>query len=264
MASLSMASVACASLSVACARTKLPSHHKADTLATTCSFPSSGFSLPAPNEKRSSDRNVSVGAGFKLDFLKLPQIQLPQLPQFQVPKIDSKKEREEIKQELLELIAPLDCGRKATEEDEEAVEEVALRLEALNPTKAPVKSPLINGKWELKYTTAAGVLNKKFPPPLRKGGPIYQCIDTESLQAQNIESWPFFNQVQATLTPLSDTRVDVKFDQFKIASLIPVKSPESARGYLDITYLDEEMRIARGNRGNLFVLTMADPEYRID
>ena len=40
--------------------------------------------------------------------------------------------------------------------------------------------------------------------------------------------------------------------------LIPVKAPASARGDLDTTYLDDELRVGRGNRGNLFVLRMAD------
>lgn len=37
--------------------------------------------------------------------------------------------------------------------------------------------------------------------------------------------------------------------------------PTPPPGELDITYLDEELRISRGNRGNLFVLRM-DPKDR--
>jgi len=32
-------------------------------------------------------------------------------------------------------------------------------------------------------------------PFLRPSGPIFQCIDNRSLQAQNIETWPFFGRV---------------------------------------------------------------------
>lgn len=32
-------------------------------------------------------------------------------------------------------------------------------------------------------------------PFLRPWGPIFQCIDNGSLQAQNIETWPFFGRV---------------------------------------------------------------------
>jgi hypothetical protein len=33
-------------------------------------------------------------------------------------------------------------------------------------------------------------------------------------------------------------------------------------GELDITYLDEELRVSRGDKGNLFVLVMDDPDDR--
>jgi hypothetical protein len=36
----------------------------------------------------------------------------------------------------------------------------------------------------------------------------------------------------------------------------------SASGELAITYLDDEMRISRGDKGNLFVLLMDDPDAR--
>uniref|UniRef100_A0A6N2KEJ1 Plastid lipid-associated protein/fibrillin conserved domain-containing protein n=2 Tax=Salix TaxID=40685 RepID=A0A6N2KEJ1_SALVM len=78
-----------------------------------------------------------------------------------------------------------------------------------------------------------------------------------------METWPFFNQATANLVPLNTRRVAVKFDFFRIAGLIPIQSPGSGRGQLEITYLDEELRISRGDRGNLFVLKMVDPSYRV-
>eukprot|EP00475_Leptophrys_vorax_P033262 TRINITY_DN52050_c0_g1_i1.p1 TRINITY_DN52050_c0_g1~~TRINITY_DN52050_c0_g1_i1.p1 ORF type:complete len:264 (+),score=23.53 TRINITY_DN52050_c0_g1_i1:134-925(+) len=178
------------------------------------------------------------------------------------PKV-SDEEREAWKEELLEAIAPLQRGLTATDEDKEAIDELAARLEAINPTRRPLASPLINGKWKLVYTTSDTILGTNKPFFLRPQGPIFQAIDAETLQARNMETWPFFNQVQATLTPTSDSSVDVKFDVFKILSLISIQAPDSARGTLDITYLDEDMRISRGNRGNLFVLIMDDSSFRI-
>ncbi|ONK80645.1 uncharacterized protein A4U43_C01F20140 [Asparagus officinalis] len=49
--------------------------------------------------------------------------------------------------------------------------------------------------------------------------------------------------VTADLTPLNPTQVVVKFDTFKILGLIPIKAPDIARGELEITYLDEEIRL---------------------
>lgn len=78
-----------------------------------------------------------------------------------------------------------------------------------------------------------------------------------------MEGWPFFNQVTADLTPLNSRKVAVKFDYFKIGGIIPVKAPGRARGELEITYLDEELRVSRGDLGNLFILKMVDPSYRV-
>ena len=56
--------------------------------------------------------------------------------------------------------------------------------------------------------------------------------------------------------PPMSTLAQVQFKQFKLLGLIPVTAPESAKGELEITYLDEELRVSRGNKGNLFVLRM--------
>ncbi|XP_049388260.1 probable plastid-lipid-associated protein 4, chloroplastic [Solanum stenotomum] len=101
------------------------------------------------------------------------------------------------------------------------------------------------------------------PKFLRANGKIYQAINADTLRAQNMETWPFFNQATANLVPLNARRVAVKFDSFTIASLIPIKNRGSGRGELEITYLDEELRISRGNQGNLFILRMVDPSYRV-
>lgn len=57
-----------------------------------------------------------------------------------------------------------------------------------------------------------------------------------------------------TARPITAPRLPTK--QFKLLGLIPVTAPPSATGELDTTYLDGELRISRGNRGNLFVLRM--------
>lgn len=163
----------------------------------------------------------------------------------------------------MQAIAPLDRGAEASLDDQSRIEKIAQSLETLRPVKDTVKSPLINGKWELLYTTSESILKKQRPKLLRPGGPIFQAINNDTLRAQNLETWPFFNQVTANLTPLSGRKVAVKFDVFKIAGLISVKAPDRARGELEITYLDEELRISRGDKGNLFVLKMVDPSYRV-
>ncbi|KAI3448314.1 hypothetical protein Pfo_004979 [Paulownia fortunei] len=170
---------------------------------------------------------------------------------------------ESLKQELLEAIAPLDRGAAATPKDQQRIDKIARKLEAMNKVKEPLKSTLLNGKWELLYTTSKSILQNERPKFLRPNGKIYQAINVDTLRAQNMETWPFFNQATANLVPLNARRVAVKFDTFKVAALIPIKSRGSGRGQLEITYLDEELRISRGNQGNLFILKMVDPLYRV-
>ncbi|KAF8411818.1 hypothetical protein HHK36_004377 [Tetracentron sinense] len=215
------------------------------------------------------------------------------------------KDATTLKEELFEAIAPLDRGADATPDDQERIDQLARKLEAANPTKEPLKSNLLNGKWELIYTTSSSILQTQRPKFLRSSA-NYQAINSDTLRAQNMESRPFFNQVTADLTPLNARKVAVKFDTFKLqvcllqfkidqhmywvlveilsfmvvavteavdgdmedelfsyAPTLPIKAPGRARGELEITYLDEELRVSRGDKGNLFVLKMVDPSYRI-
>ncbi|GKV23846.1 hypothetical protein SLEP1_g33535 [Rubroshorea leprosula] len=129
------------------------------------------------------------------------------------------KNAEKLKEDLLEAIAPLDRGAEATPEDQQRVDQIARKLEAVNPIKEPLKSDLLNGKWELIYTTSRSILQTERPKFVRSVK-NYQAINVDTLRAQNLESWPFFNQVTADLTPLNARKVAVKFDYFKIAGLV--------------------------------------------
>ncbi|KAG2261487.1 hypothetical protein Bca52824_068566 [Brassica carinata] len=139
---------------------------------------------------------------------------------------------------------------------------LARKVEAVNPTKEPLKSDLLNGKWELIYTTSASILQAKKPKFLRSVT-NYQSINVDTLKVQNMETWPFFNSVTGDIRPLNSRKVAVQLKVFKILGLIPVNAPETARGELEITYVDEELRLSRGDKGNLFILKMFDPTYRI-
>lgn len=179
------------------------------------------------------------------------------------PFLQGKKDKEVVKKDLLDAIAPLQRGAEASDEDIARVDKIARELEALNPTENPLESPFLNGKWELLYTTSSSLLKKERVKFLRPNGAIYQAINADTLRAQNVETWPYFNCVTANLEPVNSRKVIVKFDFFKIGGLISVKAPGRARGELEITYLDDELRLSRGDKGNLFVLIMDDPTYRV-
>lgn len=210
---------------------------------------------------------------------------------------NNQSKRQQKKQELLQYIKPLQRGLKATDEDAATIERLCRELERINPNKASLSSPLINGRWELQYTTSDSILGRSKPPFLRPIGPIFQYIDASALTARNQETAPLFNQararclvstqhmllqVTAELTPMSRSQVKVQFKEFKLLGLLTIQAPPSARGTLDTTYLDEDLRISRGDKGafdvlhddaisthirrsftgNLFVLTMDDPSAK--
>jgi hypothetical protein len=113
--------------------------------------------------------------------------------------------------QLLEAVEGKARGLKASEEDKARIEKLARALETSNPTKAPLKSSLLNGQWELLYTTSDSILGKSKPSFLQPSGPIYQVLDGPSLTARNQETAPLFNSVKASLKPESSSKVKVQF-----------------------------------------------------
>ena len=190
------------------------------------------------------------------------------------------------KAELLEAIAGKNRGLLATEADKVAILAEVSRLEDRNPTPRPLEATdLLEGDWRLLYTTSKGILNLGRIPPLPLGQ-IYQCIRTSTARIYNIAEvaeLPYLEgivSVAARFEPVSDVRVNVKFERSIVGPrrLIGYKSPsdfiqqiEAGKnffpaldfgiesrdqlGWLDITYLDKDLRIGRGNEGNVFVLT---------
>ena len=68
----------------------------------------------------------------------------------------------------------------------------------------------------------------------------------------------------AKLEPVTSSKTNVSFQVFKLLGLIPVKAPPTALGWIDITYLDDVIRVTRGDKGNLFILDMVDREAKVE
>ncbi|KAL1504056.1 hypothetical protein AB1Y20_010466 [Prymnesium parvum] len=167
--------------------------------------------------------------------------------------------------ELAKVRLLAECEAAAGGRDTErrpGVRESIERLEQLNPTPRPLERPdLLSGCWRLVYTTSDSILGTSRPKWFRpQAQRILQSIDAKRLEAKN-EEWLLAgvlkNQVKADLLPREDGRtVDVQFRRFGIGWL-RIRAPASARGVLETTYLDESLRISRGDKGNLFVLMRA-------
>ncbi|OUL18534.1 PAP/fibrillin family protein [Nostoc sp. 106C] len=185
---------------------------------------------------------------------------------------------------VLDAIAGTNRGLLASEPHKQAILAAIATLEDLNPTPRPVEAPnLLNGNWRLIYTTSKALLNLD-RLPFCKLGQIYQYIRVENSSVYNIAEiygLPYLEglvSVAAKFEPVSGRRVQVKFNRSIIGwqRLLGYNSPENLiqqieagekltaidtainsdrqQGWLDITYLDTDLRIGRGNEGSVFVL----------
>ncbi|HLO86558.1 MAG TPA: PAP/fibrillin family protein [Nostocaceae cyanobacterium] len=189
------------------------------------------------------------------------------------------------KSALMDAIAGTNRGLLATEDQKRAILAAIANLEDYNPTPRPLEaSHLLEGNWRLLYTTSKALLNlDNFP--LYKLGQIYQCIRVQTNSVYNIAeiyglpSLEGLVSVAAKFEPVSQKRVQVKFQRFIVGlqKLIGYQSPanfiqeiesgkkftaldfpiksDQQQGWLDITYIDHDLRIGRGNEGSVFVLS---------
>ncbi len=190
-----------------------------------------------------------------------------------------------IKAELLEVIAGKNRGLLANEMDKVKVLSAIQQLEDHNPNPEPLQAKeLLEGDWRLLYTTSKSILGlDRFP--LFTLGQIYQCIRTSDARVYNVaevSGLPFLEgviSVCARFEPVSERRINVIFERSIIGlqrflgytspskfieeleqgkKFLPIDfsiENREQKGWLDITYLDEDMRVGRGNEGNVFVLS---------
>ncbi|MGV0026354.1 PAP/fibrillin family protein [Phormidesmis priestleyi] len=186
---------------------------------------------------------------------------------------------------LLEAIAGKNRGLLATDSQKQAILATIAQLEDRNPTPRPIEAlDLLDGDWRLIYTTSRGILSIDQVPFLQLGQ-VYQSIRAPEAKLYNIAELiglPFVEtivSIGARFKPVSERRVDVKFERSVIGlqRLIGYQTPDrfieqlesgqklaaidfsvenrDQEGWLDITYLDADLRIGRGNEGSVFVLT---------
>lgn len=188
------------------------------------------------------------------------------------------------KANLINAIAPVNRGLQMSENQRKMIFSAVAYLEELNPTPAPTQSPeLLDGNWLLLFTTSQELLGiDRFP--LYKLGNIYQCLrvsEGKIFNVAEIKGLPLLSgliSVCANFTVVSDKQVKVNFERLVAGSqtligyqdvnsfIDTLRSPkkllaidfqikrEDQKGWLETTYLDQDLRIGRGNEGNLFVL----------
>jgi len=189
------------------------------------------------------------------------------------------------KAELLRAIAGTNRGMLATAADNQAILAAVAQLEDRNPTPRPLEAAeKLDGNWRLLYTTSQELLSID-RVPLLKLGQIYQFVRVQTQRIYNVAEVtgiPFLEglvSVVAQFEPVSNQRVKVRFNRgiFGLQRLIGYElcdrfvqeieagktftafdfpiTREDQKGWLDITYLDDDLRVGRGNVGSVFVLT---------
>jgi PAP_fibrillin len=191
------------------------------------------------------------------------------------------------KSALLEAIAGKNRGLLATDGDRQSILAAVVELEERNPTPRPLEAlDKLDGNWRLLFTTSKGLLNID-QVPFCKLGQIYQYVRASSASIYNVAEiygLPYLEgivSVAAKFEALSEKRAKVNFERSIIGlqRLVDYRSVDhfieqveagqkfraidfnitnrEQRGWLDVTYLDDDLRIGRGNEGSVFVLTKA-------
>ncbi|MBD2465005.1 PAP/fibrillin family protein [Oscillatoria sp. FACHB-1407] len=186
---------------------------------------------------------------------------------------------------LLEAIAGKNRGLLATDADQRAILAAVAQLEDRNPTPRPVEAlDKLDGNWRLLYTTSQDLLRVEQVPFL-KLGQVYQYVRANAAKIYNVAEvagLPYLEglvSVAARFQAVNERRVDVKFERsiLGLQRLVDYRSVDyfvaqieagktftaidvslenrDRQGWLDITYLDDDLRIGRGNEGSVFVLT---------
>lgn len=156
------------------------------------------------------------------------------------------------------------------------IEGLVKLLESMNPTPEPTLFlDKVGGCWKLIYCTITILGSKRTKLGLRDFitlGEFFQSIDVTEGKAVNVIMFEvrglnLFNgqlKIEASFEVASNSRVNIKFNETSITPdrlmnifqknyklLLGIFNPE---GWLEITYVDDSLRIGRDNKGNIFVL----------
>lgn len=169
------------------------------------------------------------------------------------------------------------------------IEQLTTQLESFNPNPQPLlyATSLLEGAWQLQYSTAREIRSLESLPLGLKLGKVYQVIDVTNklffnlakvkhsfgLLSGYVKVTAAFEPAIEDLSSVPNKRINVYFDkryltiekifgidtpQLNPFKVVPANNPIGRVATLDITYLDETLRIGRGGDGSLFILTKSN------
>lgn len=156
------------------------------------------------------------------------------------------------------------------------IEALVELLESQNPTPHPTANlDKVGGTWKLVYSTITILGSKRTKLGLRDFitlGDFFQSIDVAKGKAVNVIKFNVRGlnllngqlTIEASFKIASKSRVDIAYDNSTITPeqlmnmfrknydlLLGIFNPD---GWLEISYVDDTMRIGRDDKGNIFIL----------
>ncbi|PWA51312.1 Plastid lipid-associated protein/fibrillin conserved domain-containing protein [Artemisia annua] len=216
-----------------------------------------------------------------------------QAPSFQLPDLTKDATLKSLKFKLLGAVSGLNRGLVASEEDLQKADSAAKEIEEFGgPVDLSADIDKLQGRWKLIYSSAfsSRTLGGSRPgPPTGRLlpitlGQVFQRIDILSKDFDNIVElelgapWPLQPvEVTATLAHkfeiIGSSTIKIIFEKTTVkttgnlSQLPPLEIPQlpeqfrpttnRGSGEFEVTYLDSDLRITRGDRGELRVFVVS-------
>lgn len=193
--------------------------------------------------------------------------------------------------ELIALAREADIRFNVTPEAEQRIAALAEVVAAANPRPTVAVDGLdaLAGRWRLLYSgfrlerraTLRRLSFAKLPDVEVTITGIFQEITADGANYNNVvefehEGLRGAQETRGRFEPEAPNRLNIRFEETSVYAIEPavdesalrerlgvaadarLRAPVSFEGWSDVTYLDDELRVMRGNLGNLYVIVRDD------
>ncbi|KAK6158673.1 hypothetical protein DH2020_005987 [Rehmannia glutinosa] len=175
---------------------------------------------------------------------------------------------DDLVEKILSKVVQTDRGVLLTRDEHKKVAEVADELQRFC-VEEPVKCPLIFGEWDVLYcsnpTSPGGGYRSAIGRLVFKTKEMMQAVEAPDI-VRNRVSFSLLGfldgevSLKGKLTALDEKWIQVVFEppELKVGGL-EFKYGGESEVKLQITYIDEKIRLGKGSRGSLFVFQRCKP-----
>lgn len=166
------------------------------------------------------------------------------------------------------------------DKDRDTIEQRIKKVESINSEEDITvdNARIAHGKWRLLYTTLEILGNRRIrlglSTPRKPGvvtlGELFQTVNADTGQTSNIVHFKVLGGIEGTFSIVADYEVETE-NRVRVSSKSARLEPQelskllgknlslltkifNPEGTLDITYVDESVRVGRDGKGNIFVV----------